>query len=192
MQQPTATWNPKTQLWERPASYGRLVPYSETFPKSGTTRDGQLWPLPMSVRPTDATGCSSSQNVVLLPTPRTRDGKGSTAARRGDNGHDLPSALAPNHSDPTRPVWATPLASYLPAVHRWERVTGRPAPQATEANRSGNPRLTAAFAEWLMGWPAGHITDPALGITYKNQLRLTGNGVVVQQAVAAITALLGR
>lgn len=128
---------------------------------------------------------------MLLPTPRNRDGKGSTAGRRGDNRHDLPSALAPNLTDPARPVWATPLADYLPAVHRWERATGCPPPQATETNSGGNPRLTAAFAEWLMGWPAGHVTDPALGIGYMNLLRLTGNGVVPQQAAAAITALLG-
>ncbi len=186
-----ATWNPKTKLWERLESCGRLVPYSETFPRSGMTLGGQLWPLPMSEPPTAGSGCLSSlSDVVLLPTPRNRDGKGSTAARRGHNRHDLPSALAPNDTDPARPVWTTPLSKYLPAIHRWARVTGCPPPMATEPNKSTRPRLTVAFAEWLMGWPAGHITDPALKLTYQNQLRLAGNGVVTQQAVAAITSLL--
>ena len=126
----------------------------------------------------------------MLPTPRSRDGKGSWPTRRGHNRHDLPSALAPNHADPTRPVWTTPLTDYLPVVNHWEWLMGCPAPQATETNRNGIPRLKAEFAEWLMGWPAGHVTDPDLGISYVSQLRLTGNGVVPQQAVAAITALL--
>jgi DNA (cytosine-5)-methyltransferase 1 len=67
---------------------------------------------------------------------------------------------------------------------------GCPPPQATENNRNGIPRLKAEFAEWLMGWPAGHVTDPELGISYVSQLRLTGNGVMPQQAAAAISALL--
>jgi DNA (cytosine-5)-methyltransferase 1 len=40
-----------------------------------------------------------------------------------------------------------------------------------------------------MGWPAGHVTDVD-GISRNDQLRIIGNGVVPQQAVAALRWLL--
>lgn len=79
--------------------------------------------------------------------------------------------------------------SYAPAVRRWERLT-RPAPAPTEPNSNGRPRLSAAFAEWMMGLPAGHVTDPAIGITRAHQLKAIGNGVCPQQAIAAYTSVL--
>ena len=36
-----------------------------------------------------------------------------------------------------------------------------------------------------MGTPAGHVTDPAIGLTCNQQLEALGNGVVPQQAAAA-------
>lgn len=42
-----------------------------------------------------------------------------------------------------------------------------------------------------MGWPAGWVTDPAIGISRNDQLRIVGNGVCVQQAAAALRYLLG-
>lgn len=41
-----------------------------------------------------------------------------------------------------------------------------------------------------MGWPAGHVTDPAIGISRNDQLRIIGNGVVPQQAGHALRFLL--
>lgn len=79
--------------------------------------------------------------------------------------------------------------SYAPAVRRWERLT-RPAPAPTEPNKNGRPRLSAAFAEWMMGLPAGWVTDPTIGISRADQLKAIGNGVCPQQAVAAINSLL--
>jgi len=45
------------------------------------------------------------------------------------------------------------------------------------------------FVEWLMGLPAGWVTDVP-GLTRPDQLKMLGNGVVPQQAAAAITYLL--
>jgi hypothetical protein len=45
-------WNPTTQLWETEQAdlfSGRQEPFSETWPTSGMTRNGQLLPLPTSV-----------------------------------------------------------------------------------------------------------------------------------------------
>jgi len=76
---------------------------------------------------------------------------------------------------------------FAPAIHRWEAVLGRRAPWATDDRR----RLSPAFVEWLMGLPAGWVTDvPEL--TRTQQLKALGNGVVPQQAEAAIRLLHAR
>lgn len=76
---------------------------------------------------------------------------------------------------------------FAPAVARWESVTGRRAPWATDDRN----RLSPAFVEWLMGLDAGHVTDvPEL--TRTQQLKALGNGVVPQQAEAAIRHLYAR
>jgi DNA (cytosine-5)-methyltransferase 1 len=43
--------------------------------------------------------------------------------------------------------------------------------------------------EWLMGLPAGWVTDVP-GTTRNDQLRMLGNGVVPQQAAAALEHML--
>ena len=79
---------------------------------------------------------------------------------------------------------------YGPAIARWEAVLGRPAPAPTEPGRTGAPRLSPAFVEWMMGLPAGWVTDPAIGISRNDQLKALGNGVVPQQAALALDVLL--
>jgi site-specific DNA-cytosine methylase len=79
---------------------------------------------------------------------------------------------------------------YEAAIRRWENVLGRPAPNPTEPNKNGNPGLAAEFSSWLMGWPEGWVTDPAIGISRNDQLRIVGNGVCPQQAAAALRYLL--
>ncbi len=67
MPQHIASWNPSRQLWETEtlSLFSELSePYSETFPTSGMTRNGQLLPLPQSAPHTDGNESSS-----LLPTP---------------------------------------------------------------------------------------------------------------------------
>lgn len=39
----------------------------------------------------------------------------------------------------------------------------------------------------MMGVPAGWITSPEIGLSWAEQLKACGNGVVPQQAFAAIT-----
>lgn len=46
--------------------------------------------------------------------------------------------------------------------------------------------MSARFTEWMMGAPDGWITDPAIGISRNDQLKACGNGVVPQQAYAAL------
>lgn len=74
---------------------------------------------------------------------------------------------------------------YTPAIQRWEAVLGRAAPTPTKLSSRGTPKLSDEFDEFLMGLPAGWITDVP-GITWNETLKACGNGVVPQQAVAAL------
>ncbi|WP_203635193.1 DNA cytosine methyltransferase [Streptomyces sp. SID10815] len=76
---------------------------------------------------------------------------------------------------------------YGPAIRRWGRVLGRPAPWPTDALG----RLSPVFTEWLMGLPDGWVTDTP-GLTRPAMLRALGNGVVWHQAAAAIRLLYQR
>jgi len=76
------------------------------------------------------------------------------------------------------------------SIRRWELASGRAAPLAVEKNRNGNPRLTAAFLEWMMGLPEGHVSNPAIKVPYHLQKQIIGNGVCPQQASAALRFLL--
>jgi DNA (cytosine-5)-methyltransferase 1 len=44
--------------------------------------------------------------------------------------------------------------------------------------------------DWMMGLPAGYVTDPAIGISRTAQLKMLGNGVVPLQATLALSVLL--
>jgi DNA (cytosine-5)-methyltransferase 1 len=121
--------------------------------------------------------------LTLLCTPSAADGAGGGHLNRsGDRQHEQ---LLPGQAREMATAWG----KYAPAIARWESLT-RPAPAPTEPNRAGNPRLSAAFSEWLMGWPEGWATDPAIGISRNDQLRIVGNGVVSRCAEAAIRYLL--
>lgn len=122
----------------------------------------------------------------LLPTPSAADAERgpdfARAGREGSGGDDLVTLCA----RATREI-GTRWGKYEPAISRWAELT-RPAPSPTEPNSKGNPRLAPPFPEWMMGWPAGWVTD--LDLTRNEQLRIIGNGVVPQQAFAALNWLL--
>jgi DNA (cytosine-5)-methyltransferase 1 len=42
----------------------------------------------------------------------------------------------------------------------------------------------------MMGLPEGWVTDPTIGISRNEQLKACGNGVVPQQAIAALRDML--
>ena len=149
--------------------------------------------------------------TALLPTPRATDGTKGGPNQRGSSGDlMLPSAVHALLPTPAvaqypsnrslspgaavRPSLAG-LANadrwgdYAPAIARWERTLGRPAPDPTKPGRTGNSRLNPDLVEWMMGWPPGHVTAVP-GVTDAQALRICGNGVVPQQAAAATRALL--
>ena len=78
---------------------------------------------------------------------------------------------------------------YAPAIIRWELTIGRLAPSPTVAG-TDKRRLNPQFVEWMMGLPDGWVTGH--GLSAAKELKMLGNGVVPQQAHAAITQLLER
>lgn len=102
-------------------------------------------------------------------------GEGRPEPARLEGRPGAPSGCAPN--------WGP----YAGAIARWESVLGRTAPEPVD----DRGRLSPAFVEWLMGLPNGHVTGVP-GLTRTAQLKALGNGVVPQQAEAAIRLLLAR
>lgn len=51
------------------------------------------------------------------------------------------------------------------------------------------PGPAPEFVEWLMGLPAGWVTNPEHGLTANQQTTALGNGVVPLQAVTALSTL---
>lgn len=164
-------------------------------------------------RPDDVDTLARALTDVLLPTPRATDGTKGGPNQRGSSGDlMLPSAVSSLLPTPTAADSKASGASgcdsghdgttltdatvrqpakwgeYEPAIRRWEAVT-RPAPEPTKANAKGNPKLSDEFDEWLMGYPAGWITNVP-GVTWNEVLKACGNGVVPQQGAAAIRWLL--
>lgn len=118
---------------------------------------------------------------MLFPTPTRSDGTGgpgTSPSRVG--GMNLRTAVATVSQD-----WG----DFAPAVARHERLTGRLAPLPTETGPRGGRRLSAPFAEWLMGLPEEWVTGIP-GLTRSQQLQAIGNGVVPQQAEAAFRHLM--
>ncbi|QOI67686.1 methyltransferase [Arthrobacter phage Orcanus] len=125
--------------------------------------------------------------VLMLPTPRTTDSKtygaSATARSRVESGiANLGETVAVKVAD-------VEWGEYEPAVRRWEQVMG-PAPSPTEPTAKGTLRLSARFTEWMMGQPEGWITSPEIGLSRNEQLKACGNGVVTQQASAALADML--
>ena len=169
-------------------------------------------------RPDDESTLNRAIAHNLLPTPRATDGTKGGPNQRGSSGDlMLPSAvnLLPTPTAVTRDRSPEEIerrhgpggergsrgrnlddvsrwGDYAAAIARWESVIGRPAPDPTEPGKNGNPRLSPAFVEWLMGLPAGHVTDPAIDLSRNHQLKALGNGVVPQQAAAATRWWLDR
>lgn len=167
--------------------------------------------------PSASTDYASLANVAcaLLPTPRATDGTKGGPNQRGSSGDlMLPSAVhtllpTPSASENggNRDIEHRRAAGsqmelsdvvtiehewrqYVVAIRRAELAVGRPAPSPTETGPKGKPRLSPAFVEWLMMLPAGHVTDPAIGLTRNEQLKALGNGVVPAQCAAALRAYL--
>ena len=169
----TGVMNPGTSLTDAI----RLLPTPSTHDQTGPRN-------PDSISRMDKPFSNLNDTCVneLLPTPNASDGSGGGQQLDKREGH---SRQLIDYVLASESQWG----KYTAAIDRWQQIVG-PAPAPTEPNRNGKPRLNPAFSEWMMGWPAGWVTDPDIGITRRDQLRIIGNGVCPQQAHSAIRWLL--
>lgn len=89
------------------------------------------------------------------------------------------------------------FGGYGPAILTWALAIGRPPPPLIEDHVTAGlherfPEHRAAtnlaFIEWLMGLPEGWVTDVP-GLSRNQQIKMLGNGVVPQQAEAALVGM---
>lgn len=149
----------------------------------GLTRVGRVHPVECD--PDRRDGPHRHGHAAELPAAADADGhalREQSVAVAG--GGRAPIAGQPGADTVTADRWGP----YGAAVRRWATVLGRDAPPPTEPGRTAE-RLSPRFVEWMMGLPAGWVCDVP-GITRNEQLRILGNGVVPQQAAAAIAGLL--
>lgn len=114
----------------------------------------------------------------LLPTPTASDGTGGAGTSPGRKG-GLNLRTAVTHLPESNDVFVQDWVDFGPAIRRQEELFGRAAPLPTEIGPRGGRRLTAQFAEWLMGIPDGWVTAIP-GLSRAQQLYAIGNGVVPQ------------
>ena len=142
-------------------------------------------------------GMDLRTTVSLLPTPEASQ-SGSTpeqhlARKPGRSKVTALNIVAEHQLLPTptseRPDGRNQWGEYAPAIARWETIFGHPAPAPTlPTGREGKHQLSAKFVEWLMGLPAGHVTNT--GIPRNQQLKALGNGVVPAQCAEGIRRAL--
>lgn len=156
--------------------YGPTLAQTVTLlPTPAAARSGRQ----RSASPGAAVRPSLDMIRMLLPTPRASDGAHGGPNQRGSAG-DLMLTSA---------VLSARWGDYAPAVHRWEKVFGRPAPDPIDPrlSRNGNKRISPRFVEWLMGLPDRYVTGL---VRHNAALALLGNGVMPMQAAVAVRELV--
>ena len=123
----------------------------------------------------------------LLPTPVAAEGLKAPAQQDAETKVKTGQVWLSNEAKGmhNRSNWG----KFEPAIRRWEKTLGRPAPLPTKPDgKDGAHRLSSAFTEWMMGLPEGWVTG--VGLTRNEELKACGNGVVPQQAELALRILL--
>lgn len=153
-------------------------------------------------RPRHRLGTRASRRITANRQPRNRNGAPTNTTRSQQREPAIRrlrtkprrSVTRNTAGNPGRIINREPLRTnwgdYTPAVQRWEAVMGRTAPNHTLVI-NGKDRLDPRFVEWMMGLPPGHVTDVP-GLSHSRQLKALGNGVVPQQARAALVELTTR
>ena len=202
--------------WGRPEGTDSWLARRERVKQTASNGNGMGMPLAIAVQllptpvTTDAAGTRNATanrrtdsghsgktlTDALLPTPQVADATGGHATRSGERSSEmlLPGVAAASTETMSgdrqgNVTGAVSWGEYEPAVRLWESIT-RPAPAPTLPDgKNGNHRLAAVFPEWMMGYALGWVTD----ILSRNPaIRACGNGVVPQQAYAALEVIWPR
>lgn len=157
----------------RPCAPGKKLPTLVARDASGGGLPGAEYLARRAV--SGGRGFPLGDTLMLLPTVRASDG--AKGGPRGGFGSGSPS--------PTAALVGEGWGPYEAAVARWAAIHGAPPPPLEKGPRGGM-RLGGRFAEWMMGLPAGHVTDLCDRL---ESIQLLGNGVVPAQGAAALRAL---
>lgn len=173
----------------------QLLPTPTTEPDTGNGHARNLGKEVKKLLPTPtardmaASGGSTPSDVTLTDAVvRTEFGRVATPRHAGTSRAAQPRLLP--HPRAELRDQEVDWGDYADAVRTWESILGRPAPAPTRPDgKNGNHRLNAEFVSWMMGYPAGWVTD----ILKRNPaIKACGNGVVPQQAYAALSVLWAR
>lgn len=147
-----ARWDPGSYSWRTSqlSLLGDSTVFSGTLPRSGSMRNGQLFPREPVVPRTVETGSSS------WPTAAATDWKGSS--RKGQRKGQL--------SEAAEQKWPTPRSSdgekggssgdlMLPSSAVATCRSGPPGPETQPGETAPTLALNPRFVETLMGWPEG-------------------------------------
>lgn len=151
-------------------------------------------------RASDAGGTHRRERVFVLAANSYRESSrlGPVSRYMAGQGVQAEGPLAPALALPRAGSSYTPeqaatdvtveeFGPYTPVVRRWAQVVGPP-----PSGLRPDDRLNPQFAEWMMGLPRDWVTDPQIGLSQAEQLKILGNGVVPQQAVLALRTLRAR
>lgn len=182
-----APWKPGVDWWLQSRATRNLA--------GVVTGNTPLLPTPVARDGTGLPGknfqmASLPRQISLLPTPNTLDSMPPKTREQIQAHRDEGKGGDRNLREAVLYELEGQWGRYADAILRWEQVMGRPAPFPTEnTGKDGRARLSPRLPEWMMGLPDGWVTDVP-GLSYQQQLRLIGNGVVVHQARLALEKLL--
>lgn len=136
-----ANYDQDSHCWRtsQPCLGGESVEFLETWPRSGMTRNGRLYPLPMSGRPI------SESESGFWPTPDVRgftnEGGIAGLARKCDSYEEMDRMAYRGNRAYKDKYWPTPTSSRRSGLqsHGKNAILGR---------------LNPVWLEWLMGYPA--------------------------------------
>jgi DNA (cytosine-5)-methyltransferase 1 len=164
-----------------PAAAPVLLPTANATDWKGS---GQTQSRERDGRPRPPGDVDLPEAIALLKTPTAQlasNGGSQPEAKRRAGGHGPTLADQIEHM--------TDWGKYEPAIMRHEQTFGHRAPPPTVPGRDGTGRLSAVFTEWMMGLPAGYVTDVP-GLSRADLFRALGNGVVPAQCALALRLLL--
>ena len=181
MQKQIAEWNTDLKLWgnwETDLLSERWEPFLETWPTSGTMRNGKVYELQTQERPT------SDSESLSLPTPRASE-PGSTSVGYGDSLNDFANRVVNGYARKDLQILPTPKARDHQA-EGYEAGLRRASPQVGTILKGlvqGDERVTL-----LRSPKASEGQGGALG---EAEARKRGNTVGVRDQVMDLVASQG-
>jgi len=161
---PTATWNPARGVWETSAESdalcGHSVPFLQTWPASGSMRNGSVWTPPTSAPRTSAAGSSSPPGLPLFKTPTSQlavNGGSQHPDKRKAGGH------GPTLADEVEHLLPTPTARLGDNTSRGADPARYKGPKSLNGRRSNLDDCIAAIEEqspWLPSAPPKLLPTP--------------------------------